>query len=269
VGHGLVASASATRSPTAARSIFRMLAFWIAVTLIRIALAVMASRRLQSRYEQLHQTDGSDLGGQAEPVQRRLPILGSRVTRRRPLPPGFQLFGKLPAELRILIWTHALRSTTSLRPPIIHQTPRFPFLAKERVPILLQVNREARHEAEKFYTQRTIRFFDYDNQPDMILFFSPGVETLFLSVDPLTAEPAIRRCECEAYCWCRRRMDWYLRGCACPLARLASRQMHLLRRFQSANTIAIKHVALYFDWHCHGWCEEVPAFIRRAFPNGM
>ncbi|KAF2688945.1 hypothetical protein K458DRAFT_414611 [Lentithecium fluviatile CBS 122367] len=195
--------------------------------------------------------------------------------------PSFSFFGKLPAELRVGIWHYALNSAISPRPPIIRQISHHPYTAKEKPPPLLHVNREARYEASKYYTQHTITFHSphYSDtiDPAMILFFSPRVETLFLHTTPKPqAREISEECDCpkERHC-CDPTNPVHSRAfddfpfyvvCACPRANLPNRQSHLLRHFRYADTSAIKRVALYFDHHDEEYGEVVPYEVRAAFP---
>jgi hypothetical protein len=179
----------------------------------------------------------------------------------------FPYFANLPAELQVRIWVCALESARSARPAIVRQKPSFPYMFKEKAPALLHVNQAARYEAARYYTSRSIAFPFRFRLPDMILFFHPGAETLFLDTAPSMSDK-LRGCSCILDCNCRNdTIVWSYIGCPCSHASLANRHTHLLRQFLFADTSAVKHVALHFDVHQQDWGEFCCKDTMRAFPT--
>ncbi|KAF2243442.1 hypothetical protein BU26DRAFT_117827 [Trematosphaeria pertusa] len=195
---------------------------------------------------------------------------------------AFTCFSALPSELRLMIWHEAFDATSTLRPPTIRQIPHSPYMAKEPSPVLTRVNRESRSESRKFYKIQTITFLELS--PPMVLFFNPGVYTLFLDTKPRPEDyhprhPAAR-CYCAEQagtvepCLCtigrQTPILWPAHlpsppPCPCPHASLMARQMHFLTLFYASGTRRIAHIALHVHATDRKWAVQLPVWLSMAF----
>lgn len=85
----------------------------------------------------------------------------------------FSLFGFLPAELRLQIWTQSCRSRVV---EVRYSSEQDRCLTTTKPPVILQVCRESRHEGLRLYLQA----FGTKTHPDGTIHFSPALDILYI-----------------------------------------------------------------------------------------